>query len=196
LIAASGMPFLISLSLSRLKYREIYRCVKPREWGTRVLDRERIGGPCSCACAVWLALWPANNCAARSSSVVVVAAVLYLWKQQEDGQGQRMGRSSRAKDSPCVRAHGMVLRRNVRAFFGGLGTTRRRGVRAPGDLVALPGSTRFWSSRCGSTSERKGLARRAGYGCKCNVMLSTVATTSKAFRGTACVYVAQHSTLT
>jgi hypothetical protein len=64
--------------------------------------------------------------------VVVVAAVLYLWKQQEDGQGQRMGRSSRAKDSPCVRAHGMVLRRNVRAFFGGLGTTRRRGVRAPG----------------------------------------------------------------
>jgi hypothetical protein len=121
-----------NLSLSRLKYREIYRCVKPREWGTRVLDRERIGGPCSCACAVWLALWPANNCAARSSSVVVVAAVLYLWKQQEDGQGQRMGRSSRAKDSPRVRAHGMVLRRNVRAFFGGLGTTRRRGVRAPG----------------------------------------------------------------
>jgi hypothetical protein len=27
-----------NLSLSRLKYREIYRCVKPREWGTRVLE--------------------------------------------------------------------------------------------------------------------------------------------------------------
>jgi hypothetical protein len=46
------------------------------------------------------ALWPAaaNNCAARSS--VVVAAVLYLWKEQEGGQ--RMGRLARANRAAHV----------------------------------------------------------------------------------------------